>query len=106
MTGRNLGVLGGPLLQALAVEASGGWLAGSLSFAALTTGAAGLEVLLLGMATRVVAHQNAVAQGIKRSPPGPVTRLGIVLAACSARGYHLRAISGLHGLLTKQTTYT
>src|SRR3546814_9213581 len=37
MSGRNLGVLSGPLLLALAVEASGGWLAGSLLFAALTT---------------------------------------------------------------------
>lgn len=52
MTGRNLGVLGGPLLLALAVELSG-WLAGSLLFAALTTLALGLAGLLLVMVPQV-----------------------------------------------------
>ena len=55
MTGRNLGVLGGPLLLALAVELSGGWLAGSLLFAALTTLAVGLCAALLVMVPRVEA---------------------------------------------------
>jgi len=53
MTGRNLGVLGGPLLLALAVETSGGWLAGSLLFAGLTTLAVGLCATLLLMVPRV-----------------------------------------------------
>jgi hypothetical protein len=63
MTGRNLGVLGGPLLLALAVEASGGWLAGSLLFGGLTTAAVGLCALLLHMVPRVEAHGLAAAAG-------------------------------------------
>jgi MFS family permease len=53
MTGRNLGVLGGPLLLALAVEASGGWLAGALLFGGLTTFAVALCAGLLVMVPRV-----------------------------------------------------
>jgi hypothetical protein len=56
MTGRNLGVLGGPLLLAVAVEASGGWLAGSLLFGAVTSLAVLLCGLLLFMVPRVEAH--------------------------------------------------
>jgi hypothetical protein len=56
MTGRNLGVLGGPLLLALAVELSGGWLAGSLLFAGLTTLAVVVCVLLLFIVPHVEAH--------------------------------------------------
>ncbi|MGF1631933.1 MAG: CynX/NimT family MFS transporter [Kiloniellaceae bacterium] len=52
MTGRNLGVLAGPLLLAMAVEASGGWLAGSLLFGGITTAAVGLCALLLYMVPR------------------------------------------------------
>jgi predicted MFS family arabinose efflux permease len=63
MTGRNLGVLGGPLLLALAVEASGGWLAGSVLFGGLTTAAVGLCALLLHMVPRVEAHGLAAAAG-------------------------------------------
>jgi predicted MFS family arabinose efflux permease len=65
MTGRNLGVLGGPLLLALAIESSGGWLAGSLLFTGLTTLALGLAGLLLVMVPRAEprapAADNAVA---------------------------------------------
>ncbi|WP_193366805.1 MFS transporter [Pelagibius marinus] len=56
MTGRNLGVLGGPLLLALAVELSGGWLAGSLLFAGVTTLAVVVSALLLFIVPRVEAH--------------------------------------------------
>jgi predicted MFS family arabinose efflux permease len=58
MTGRNLGVLGGPLLLALAVEASGDWLAGSLLFGGLTTLAVALCLLLLFMVPRVEAQHR------------------------------------------------
>jgi MFS family permease len=66
MTGRNLGVLGGPLLLALAIEhgavdAIGGWLAGSLLIGAVTTlGAAGCG-LLLAVVPRVEAQQRGNA---------------------------------------------
>ncbi|GAB4392293.1 MAG: hypothetical protein Tsb0032_07330 [Kiloniellaceae bacterium] len=63
MTGRNLGVLGGPLLLALAVELSGGWLAGSLLFAGLTSLGVGLCVLLLVMVPRVEATVLRPAAG-------------------------------------------
>ena len=63
MTGRNLGVLGGPLLLALAVELSGGWLAGSLLFAGLTSLAVGLCGLLLVMVPRVEATALRPAAG-------------------------------------------
>jgi len=65
MTGRNLGVLGGPLLLALAVESSGGWLAGSLLFAGLTTLAVGLCGALLIMVPRAERHslQPAASAG-------------------------------------------
>jgi MFS family permease len=56
MTGRNLGVLGGPLLLALAVETGGGWLAGSLLFSGITTAAVGLCGLLLYMVPRAEAR--------------------------------------------------
>jgi len=62
MTGRNLGVLGGPLLLALAVEVSGGWLAASLLFSVLTSLAVGFCALLLVMVPRVEAdHREARA---------------------------------------------
>jgi MFS family permease len=61
MTGRNLGVLGGPLLLALAVETSGGWLAASLLFGALTTAAVALSALLLYLVPRVEVHRPAPA---------------------------------------------
>jgi MFS family permease len=57
MTGRNLGVLGGPLLLALALEISGGWHAGNLLFAALTTGACGLAVVLVFIVPKVEAER-------------------------------------------------
>jgi len=61
MTGRNLGVLGGPLLLALAVEVSGGWLAGSLLIGAVTTlGVAGCG-LLLAVVPRVEAQRRGSA---------------------------------------------
>ncbi|MEO3427870.1 MFS transporter [Pelagibius sp. CAU 1746] len=63
MTGRNLGVLGGPLLLALAVELSGGWLAGSLLFAGLTTLAVAVCGLLLVIVPRVEAQQRHPATG-------------------------------------------
>lgn len=62
MTGRNLGVLGGPLLLAVAVELSGGWLAGSLLFGALTSLAVGLAGLLLVMVPRVEAQHRRAAR--------------------------------------------
>ena len=71
MTGRNLGVLGGPLLLALAVEASGGWLAGSLLFGGLTTLAAGLCVLLLRMVPMAEAGAlRTSAAGQSANPSG------------------------------------
>ena len=62
MTGRNLGVLGGPLLLALAVELSGGWLAASLLFSGLTSLAVGLCVMLLFMVPRVEAQRLATTR--------------------------------------------
>lgn len=59
MTGRNLGVLGGPLLLALALEISGGWRAGTLLFAGVTTGALILGVVLLVLVPRVEAARRA-----------------------------------------------
>ncbi len=55
MTGRNLGVLGGPLLLALAVELSGDWLVSSLLFGSLTSLAVVLCALLLVIVPRVEA---------------------------------------------------
>ena len=68
MTGRNLGVLGGPLLLAFALEqgaaeAGGGWLAGGLLFGALTTLAVGLCAALLLMVPRAAPE---AAQGTRR----------------------------------------
>lgn len=59
MTGRNLGVLGGPLLLAMAVEASGGWLAGSLLFGAITTLGVGLCVILQIVVPRAETQRRA-----------------------------------------------
>ena len=59
MTGRNLGVLGGPLLLALAVEVSGGWLAASLLFSVVTSLALVFSALLLLMVPRVEAGRRA-----------------------------------------------
>ncbi len=53
MTGRNLGVLMGPLLLAQMVKWSGDWGAGSLVFGGLTTLAAALAAVLLAVAPRV-----------------------------------------------------
>ncbi|MGF1591829.1 MAG: MFS transporter [Kiloniellaceae bacterium] len=61
MTGRNLGVLGGPLLLALAVEASGGWQAGSLLFAGITTAAVALALVLVRVVPGVEAESRAAA---------------------------------------------
>lgn len=61
MTGRNLGVLGGPLLLALAVELGGGWFAGSLLVAAWTTAAAGLSAALLALVPKVERQRSAAA---------------------------------------------
>jgi MFS family permease len=61
MTGRNLGVLGGPLLLALAVETSGGWQAGSLLFAGITTAAVALALALIVAVPRVEAESRAAA---------------------------------------------
>ncbi|WP_340116343.1 MFS transporter [Pelagibius sp. 7325] len=66
MTGRNLGVLGGPLLLALAIEhgaadAIGGWLAGSLLIGAVTTLGVGACGLLLAVVPRVEARQRGSA---------------------------------------------
>lgn len=73
MTGRNLGVLGGPLLLALAVELSGGWFAGSLLVAASTTAAAGLSAVLLALVPRVELQKSmasGVADGAAIKEPG------------------------------------
>ncbi|HMA14895.1 MAG TPA: hypothetical protein VKP12_08935, partial [Kiloniellaceae bacterium] len=76
MTGRNLGVLGGPLLLALAVELSGGWFAGSLLVAAWTTAAAGLSAALLALVPRV-EHQRSAADPVAGEPAAaPVTAPG------------------------------
>ncbi len=64
MTGRNLGVLGGPLLLALSVELSGGWLAGSLLFAGVTTLAVVVCVLLLFIVPHVEAQTLRPAAGV------------------------------------------
>lgn len=53
MTGRNLGVLMGPLLLAQMVKWSGDWDAGSLVFGSLTTLAAALAAVLVAVAPRV-----------------------------------------------------
>jgi len=55
MTGRNLGVLGGPLLLAMAVQLSGDWLVSSLLFGSVTSLAVVLCALLLLMVPRVEA---------------------------------------------------
>ena len=59
MTGRNLGVLGGPLLLALAVEWSGGWRAAMVTFAAVTSLALVLSALLVFLVPRVEAPNAA-----------------------------------------------
>ncbi len=61
MTGRNLGVLGGPLLLALATELSGGWLAGMLLFAGLTSLALCLCLVLLVLVPRIEAQFRGAA---------------------------------------------
>lgn len=71
MTGRNLGVLGGPLLLALATELSGSWLAGMLLFAGLTSLALFLCLVLLVVVPRIEAQFRAEAgsdegQGTRR----------------------------------------
>ncbi|HEY9548006.1 MAG TPA: MFS transporter, partial [Kiloniellaceae bacterium] len=68
MTGRNLGVLGGPLLLALAVESSGSWFAASLLFGGLTTVASALSAGLLHMvprADRLLGDRAAAAPGVR-----------------------------------------
>ena len=61
MTGRNLGVLLGPLLLALLLKWSGDWLAGSPVFGLLTSLAALLAAGLLWVAPRARAEQAATA---------------------------------------------
>lgn len=56
MTGRNLGVLGGPLLLALAMETSGGWQTGMVWFAGLTSLALCLCAVLVVLVPRVEAR--------------------------------------------------
>lgn len=70
MTGRNIGILGGPLLLALAVELSG-WRAGSLAVAATTSVAAGLGAVLLALVPRVERQKL-----VRPAAAAPVTALG------------------------------
>lgn len=69
MTGRNLGVLGGPLLLALAAEGDGGWLAGGLLFGGLTTAALALAALLLHLVPRVEAQSAPRATAAAEQTP-------------------------------------
>ncbi|NIA71675.1 MFS transporter [Pelagibius litoralis] len=66
MTGRNLGVLMGPLLLAQVVKWSSDWIASSLVFGLLTTGAAALAALLILIAPRVRGELIAAAEGTER----------------------------------------
>lgn len=67
MTGRNLGVLGGPLLLAVAVESSGSWFAASLLFGGLTTAAVALSAGLLYVVPRAerLSAMAAAAPGVR-----------------------------------------
>lgn len=61
MTGRNIGVLSGPILLAALVRWTGGWIAAAYVIAALTTLAAILALLLWKMERRAQVNERAVS---------------------------------------------